>query len=187
MIDRFLSWRKSKGLCLYVVGRQEFVLWIEYGKYIVMRLIKISGWYKGNWEGLLEVLHWIRCWLAEYIGLLKKEKHAWQLYQTMRWWVDEYKTEWWDYIKFCNEFSSYPQAYFPHYVLLQQSYSVKEMGEIGEQGERFLDNQRIEEIYRTCRGSNGFCRWNMRMKTIINPFDRKTRIERTTQLQQLEK
>lgn len=41
-------------------------------------------------------------------------------------------------------FSPYPQAYFPQLCIIATVVSGTEMGAQGEQGERFLDNQRIE-------------------------------------------
>lgn len=41
-------------------------------------------------------------------------------------------------------FSPYPQAYFPQLCITVIVVPGKEMGEIGNQGEIFLDNQRIE-------------------------------------------
>ena len=67
-------------------------------------------------------------------------------------------------------FSPYPQAYFPQLCIVATVVPGKEMGEIGEQGERFLDNQRIEgNIQEMMDGAMQFVNRNMHTKTIIDP------------------
>ena len=67
-------------------------------------------------------------------------------------------------------FSPYPQAYFPQLCIVATVVPGKEMGEIGEQGERFLDNQRIEgNIQEMLDGAMQFVNRNMHTKTIIDP------------------
>ncbi len=67
-------------------------------------------------------------------------------------------------------FSPYPQAYFPQLCIVATVVPGKEMGEIGEQGERFLDNQRIEgNIQEMLDGAMQFVTRNMHTKTIIDP------------------
>ena len=67
-------------------------------------------------------------------------------------------------------FSPYPQAYFPQLCIIATVVPGKEMGITGEQGERFLDNQRIEgTIPEMLDGAMQFVSRNMRTKTIINP------------------
>ena len=67
-------------------------------------------------------------------------------------------------------FSPYPQAYFPQLCIVATVVPGKEMGEIGEQGERFLDNQRIEgSIQEMLDGAMQFVNRNMHTKTIIDP------------------
>ena len=67
-------------------------------------------------------------------------------------------------------FSPYPQAYFPQLCITAIVVPGKEMGEIGNQGERFLDNQRIEgTISEMLESAIQFVNRNMRTKTIINP------------------
>lgn len=41
-------------------------------------------------------------------------------------------------------FSIYPQVYFPWLYIIATVVQGTEMGELGDFGERFLDNQRIE-------------------------------------------
>ena len=68
-------------------------------------------------------------------------------------------------------FSPYPQAYFPQLCIVATVVPGKEMGEIGEQGERFLDNQRIEgNIQEMLDGAMQFVNRNMHTKTIIDPY-----------------
>jgi ATP-dependent DNA helicase RecG len=66
-------------------------------------------------------------------------------------------------------FSPYPQAYFPQLCITAIVVPGMEIGEIGEQGERFLDNQRIEgSIPEMLEEAIQFVRKNMRKKTIID-------------------
>lgn len=66
-------------------------------------------------------------------------------------------------------FSPYPQAYFPQLCITAIVVPGNEVGVIGEQGERFLDNQRIEgSISEMLEGAMKFVTKNMRFKTIIN-------------------
>ena len=67
-------------------------------------------------------------------------------------------------------FSPYPQAYFPQLCIIATVVPGTEMGTVGIQGERFLDNQRIEgNISEMLDGAMRFVSKNMRTKTIINP------------------
>lgn len=67
-------------------------------------------------------------------------------------------------------FSPYPQAYFPQLCITAIVVPGKELGVLGESGERFLDNQRIEgNIPDMLREAIKFVRKNMRTKTIIHP------------------
>lgn len=67
-------------------------------------------------------------------------------------------------------FSPYPQAYFPQLCITAIAVPGEELGELGEAGERFLDNERIEgNIPDMLNEAIKFVRKNMRRKTIINP------------------
>ena len=67
-------------------------------------------------------------------------------------------------------FSPYPQAYFPQLCITAIAVPGTEMGDLGESGERFIDNQRIEgNIPDMLNAAMQFVRKNMRNKTIINP------------------
>lgn len=67
-------------------------------------------------------------------------------------------------------FSPYPQAYFPQLCITAVVIPGKEIGDLGEMKERFLDNQRIEgNIPQMLESALSFVRKNMRTKTIINP------------------
>lgn len=67
-------------------------------------------------------------------------------------------------------FGPYPQAYFPQLCITAIVVPGDEMGQLGESGERFLDNQRIEgNIPNMLKEAIKFVRKNMRTKTIINP------------------
>jgi len=66
-------------------------------------------------------------------------------------------------------FSPYPQAYFPQLCITAIVVPGNEIGELGSQGERFLDNQRIEgTVEEMLEAAIAFVRRNMRVKTIIN-------------------
>lgn len=66
-------------------------------------------------------------------------------------------------------FSPYPQAYFPQLCITAIVVPGKELGALGESGERFIDNQRIEgNIPNMLNEAIKFVRKNMRNKTIIN-------------------
>lgn len=67
-------------------------------------------------------------------------------------------------------FSLYPQAYFPQLCIIATAIPGTEVGQLGENFERFLDNRRIEgTIPEMIDGALSFVRKNLRVKTIINP------------------
>lgn len=67
-------------------------------------------------------------------------------------------------------FSLYPQAYFPQLCITAVVVPGNEIGAVGDLGERFRDNQRIEgNIEDMLQGAIDFVKRNMRTKTIINP------------------
>lgn len=67
-------------------------------------------------------------------------------------------------------FSPYPQAYFPQLCITAVCVPGKEIGEYGAEGERFIDNKRIEgTIPDMLQEALQFVRKNMRTKTIIDP------------------
>lgn len=109
--------------------------------------------------------------LAKYIGLLKKGKPRLaaipddEIYELMSIKRDHAIT-----LSAVMNFSPYPQAYFPQLCIIATVVPGTEMGTIGMQGERFLDNQRIEgNISEMLDGAMQFVSRNMRTKTIINP------------------
>ena len=109
--------------------------------------------------------------LAEYMGLLKKGKSRLatipdnEIYELMSIKKGDAVT-----LSSVMNFSPYPQAYFPQLCITAIVVPGKEMGEIGNQGERFLDNQRIEgTISEMLESAIQFVNRNMRTKTIINP------------------
>lgn len=66
-------------------------------------------------------------------------------------------------------FSPYPQAYFPQLCITAISVPGTEIGNLGDFGERFLDNQRIEgSIPEMLDEAILFVKKNMKNKTIIN-------------------
>jgi ATP-dependent DNA helicase RecG len=66
-------------------------------------------------------------------------------------------------------FSKYPQGYFPQFCVTAVSIPGTEMGETGDDGERFIDNQRITgAIPEMIDLAVDFVRRNSRKKTIIN-------------------
>ena len=71
-------------------------------------------------------------------------------------------------------FCPYPQVFFPQYCITAIALPGNEIGEIGPDGERFLDNQRIEgSIPEMLEQAIAFVRKNIRNKTIINPLSGK--------------
>lgn len=67
-------------------------------------------------------------------------------------------------------FSPYPQAYFPQLCITAIVVPGTEIGNLGDSGERFLDNQRIEgSISEMLDEAIRFVKKNMKNKTIINP------------------
>ena len=67
-------------------------------------------------------------------------------------------------------FSRYPQAFFPQLCITAVSVAGNEIGEIGESGERFIDNRRIEgNIPQMLDEALVFVRKNMKIKTVISP------------------
>ena len=67
-------------------------------------------------------------------------------------------------------FCKYPQAFFPQLCIIAVALPGEEMGEVGEYGERFSDNQRIEgNLSEMLDKAIDFVRRNMRIKTIIDP------------------
>ncbi len=66
-------------------------------------------------------------------------------------------------------FSIYPQAYFPQLCITAVSLPGTEQGEIGDDGERFIDNKRITgAISDMLEEAVEFVRTNSRTKTIID-------------------
>lgn len=66
-------------------------------------------------------------------------------------------------------FSPYPQAYFPQLCIIAVVIPGMEIGETGDMGERFLDNQRIEgSIPQMLERAIQFVRKNMKTKMIID-------------------
>ena len=67
-------------------------------------------------------------------------------------------------------FCVYPQAYFPQLSIIATAVYGNKMGDLGENGERFLDNRRIEgTIDEMITEALQFVKNNMRTSTIINP------------------
>lgn len=67
-------------------------------------------------------------------------------------------------------FSPYPQAYFPQLCITAIVIPGRTIGSLGDMGERFLDNQRIEgTIPEMLDEALLFVKRNMRTKTIISP------------------
>jgi len=66
-------------------------------------------------------------------------------------------------------FSKYPQGYFPQLCITAVSVPGTEMGELGDDGERFIDNQRITgAIPEMIDLAVDFVRRNSRSKTIVD-------------------
>lgn len=66
-------------------------------------------------------------------------------------------------------FSPYPQVYFPQLCIIATVVPGTDMGVVGDQGERFVDNQRIEgNIPEMLEGAMQFISRNMRSITFID-------------------
>ncbi|MDD4493652.1 MAG: hypothetical protein PHV32_04790 [Eubacteriales bacterium] len=66
-------------------------------------------------------------------------------------------------------FSKYPQGYFPQLCITAVVVPGTEIGELGDNGERFIDNQRITgSIPEMLEDAVDFVRRNSRTQTIIN-------------------
>ena len=75
-------------------------------------------------------------------------------------------------------FSPYPQAYFPQLCITAVSVPGTDMGDTGEMGERFLDNQRIEgTIPQMLEEAVRFVKKNMKTKVIIEDGEREDRTD----------
>ena len=110
--------------------------------------------------------------LEQYIELLKKGKPRLaaipdeEIYELMSIKRDDRIT-----LSAVMNFCPYPQAYFPQLCIIATVVPGTEIGTIGDQGERFIDNQRIEgNISDMLDGAMQFVNRNMRTKTIINPY-----------------
>ncbi len=67
-------------------------------------------------------------------------------------------------------FGLFPQAYFPQLCITAVSVPGTEVGQLGPEGERFLDNRRIEgTLTQMLEDSLSFVRKNIRIKTIVDP------------------
>ena len=63
----------------------------------------------------------------------------------------------------------YPQEFCPQLSVTAMAVQGREIGDLGEDGERFIDNKRIEgTLSQMLEGSLAFVRQNMKVKTIIN-------------------
>ena len=109
--------------------------------------------------------------LERYIELLKKGKPRlaaisnYEIYELMSIKRDKRIT-----LSAVMNFCPYPQAYFPQLCIIATVVPGTEVGTVGDQGERFTDNQRIEgNISDMLDGAMQFVNRNMRIKTIINP------------------
>ena len=66
-------------------------------------------------------------------------------------------------------FGLYPQAYFPQLSIIATVVPGLQVGELGAEGERFLDNERIEgDLAQMLERALQFVRRNIKSKTIIN-------------------
>ncbi len=109
--------------------------------------------------------------LAEYVALLKKGKpHLSALSENEIYELVSIKRNDVLTLSAVMNFSPYPQAYFPQLCIIATVVPGNEVGVIGELGERFIDNQRIEgNVSEMLDGAMQFVSRNMRTRTIINP------------------
>ena len=109
--------------------------------------------------------------LAEYFVNVKKERKNLadsvsdnEIMELMGVTVDNMPT-----IAGIMSFSKYPQGYFPQFCITAVSVPGVEMGDLGDEGERFIDNQRITgAIPDMIDPAVDFVRRNSRNKTIVN-------------------
>ena len=67
-------------------------------------------------------------------------------------------------------FGLYPQGYFPQLAITAIVVPGEEIGDTGEDAERFIDNKRIEgTLSDMLPEALSFCRRNMRISTVIDP------------------
>lgn len=67
-------------------------------------------------------------------------------------------------------FGIYPQGIYPQLAITAVTVMGTEIGDVGYEGERFVDNKRIEgTISEMVDGALLFCKRNMKVKTIIDP------------------
>ncbi|MGV8145202.1 MAG: ATP-binding protein [Alkaliphilus sp.] len=67
--------------------------------------------------------------------------------------------------------AAYPQEFFPQLSVTAMVVQGKAIRELGDDGERFIDNKRIEgTIHQMLEGTLAFARRNMRMKSIIAEY-----------------
>lgn len=67
-------------------------------------------------------------------------------------------------------FGLYPQGYFPQLAITAIVVPGKEIGDISQRGERFLNNKRIEgTLPEMMAEALSFCNRNMKVRTIIDP------------------
>lgn len=65
-------------------------------------------------------------------------------------------------------FGEYPQEFFPQLSVTAMVVQGNEMGDLGDDGERFVDNKRLEgTIPQMLEGALSFVRRNMKTKTIV--------------------
>ena len=68
-------------------------------------------------------------------------------------------------------FGLYPQAYFPQLCIIATVLPTNNVGDLGENSERFIDNARIEgSVKEMLQGAINFVRKNTRIKTVIDPY-----------------
>ena len=67
-------------------------------------------------------------------------------------------------------FGIYPQGYLPQMAIIAVVVPGENLGDLSNQGARFLDNKRIEgTLIEMLDGAIAFCQRNMKVETIINP------------------
>ena len=71
-------------------------------------------------------------------------------------------------------FLKYPQGYFPQLCITAVALTGLQMGELGDEGERFLDNQRITgAIPEMLEQAVDFVQKNSRISTIIDEYGKR--------------
>lgn len=158
---------RLKGACVRVGDADEFMTEYEIYSYESYRK-KYQDDVRIAERAAFDVLD--QAAISEYIYKLKENKpnlsqlHDARIYELMSLTIGGKST-----LASVLLFSPYPQAYYPQLCIIATSVPGTEMGDVGADGERFLDNKRIEgSIPQMLENAITFVRNNMKTKTKID-------------------